>query len=247
MTKLHFTAIIAGLFAAGAAQADQYQTGWKIQGPAFSKHLNGQDVAPVRSVQDVTTTAYDLDKPITVTSFVNGVQSTGPMRVGDFCTFVPGTTDAQREACLQANGGATTTTKQVKRRKYNEVNLELGAEYNRRSLETGHVQKFFGGVVKDSNFRWTGYLGAAYQVPVVETDSWRIDAGGSVMLWRRSILQPGGENVKMRWVVVPLPVLTIENKHWGVGVNVSYAPKMKIGGNVINAADTVMLQMVWSL
>lgn len=156
------------------------------------------------------------------------------------------------------------------RRQWNQKNLELGTEYDVRNATAKTVQRYYVGAVVDSFFKPGMYVGASYQKTFYDGPRFRVDAGTTAMLWWRTVsgdLVPPqlpaaaegtaplvttgdqslwSETLRRRVVPAVLPVISIEDKNLGAGVNISFVPKIQIKGKVYSV-NTLIVQMTWAL
>jgi len=107
-----------------------------------------------------------------------------------------------------------------KNRQWNETQWGLGLETVSKWDEPGWYFKTAAGVMRDSVDSWGLYGGVIWQKRVFESASWAVDAGGGVFLFYRAV-QFDGEHM---WVPGVLPVLTLEHKNTGTGLNIVYVP-----------------------
>lgn len=240
MTIKHFSiAAILAISAAGVAQADDYQTEFRLLGPAFSKHF-GKTGEPVLAK---AFTANDGRNVLTNPLPLGGGSS--PALPGDtaasYCNR-PIATQEWKDACR--NQLSQPVDVPMQRKSYNETHLELGIEYNRRN--SVGVERYFVSAVVDSYYQKSAFFGAGYQWTLYETPALRLDAGIMGMAWNRSV-QDVNYDLKRRWLVTAMPVMSIEMKEWGVSLNVSYAPRITRHGQAMNAADTIIAQLSWKL
>jgi hypothetical protein len=110
---------------------------------------------------------------------------------------------------------------------WDENNYGLGLEYDRR--DSGSVGRYFGGWIRDSFGNPSFYLGSAYQWTWLNSGRIRVDAGFITMLWRRTIENSNGDE-KMHVVLAGLPMLSVEDKKTGIGINFSFIPKIAFAG-----------------
>lgn len=108
-------------------------------------------------------------------------------------------------------------------RKWNETHAGLGLETRSKWNEDDWYFKTAIGVMRDSVDSWGGYGGAVWQKRVFDGASWVADAGGGLFLFYRA-LHFDGERM---WLPGALPVLSVEHKHTGIGLNVLYVPHFK--------------------
>lgn len=124
-------------------------------------------------------------------------------------------------------------------RGYQENNMGIGIEYNRRDSAT--VSRYYAGLVKDSYDRSSIYVGGAYQWTIVDRDRLRIDAGAITMLWNRSVV--GSDDIARKQVILAaLPMVSIEDKNTGMGLNVSFVPEISYRGRQYTV-NTVTVQL----
>jgi hypothetical protein len=112
---------------------------------------------------------------------------------------------------------------QATNRKWNETHAGLGLETRSKWDETGWYFKAAGGVMRDSVESWGLYGGAVWQKRVFESPSWTIDAGGGLFIFYRA-LHFDGERM---WLPGTLPVLSLDYKPTGTGLNILYVPNFK--------------------
>lgn len=110
---------------------------------------------------------------------------------------------------------------------WDENNYGLGLEYDRRDSDS--VGRYYGGWIRDSFGNPSFYLGSAYQWTWFNWDRIRVDAGFITMLWRRTIVNSNGDE-QMHVVLAGLPMLSVEDKKTGIGINFSFIPKIAFGG-----------------
>lgn len=110
-----------------------------------------------------------------------------------------------------------------KNRKWNETHSGLGLETRAKWGETGWYFKTAAGVMRDSVESWGAYGAAVWQKRVFDSAEWSVDAGGGVFLFYRA-LHFDGEHM---WLPGALPVLSLEYKKTGTGLNILYVPHFK--------------------
>lgn len=108
-------------------------------------------------------------------------------------------------------------------RKWNETHAGLGLETRSKWNNSGWYFKKAAGVMRDSVESWGAYAGAVWQKRVFESASWTVDAGGGLFLFYRA-LHFDGEHLLLPGV---LPVLSVEYKNTGTGLNMLYVPQFK--------------------
>jgi len=262
LVKLSF-ALYAGL-AVGAASADEPETSWRLQGPAFSDHFSNMG-APAHG-DGPTLNDGNNPLPSGTPPMLYSIETLG----GTFSPYAGETANAfcdQVADSIQAQGIATghplstlpekvTPSQivgncldlykhpyQVPNHQWNQTNAELGIEYDRRFDTT--VERFYAGSVVDSYYKPGVYLGAAYQWSLYRSNRFNVDAGATAMLWWRSVPNDDG-SIRRRWLPVGLPVLSIEDKKLGIGTNLSFIPGIRSHGTQYSV-DTLMLQVTWAL
>lgn len=108
-------------------------------------------------------------------------------------------------------------------RKWNETHAGLGLESRSKWDDNGWYFKKAIGVMRDSVESWGAYGGAVWQKRIYEDASLVVDAGGGVFLFYRA-LHFDGEHL---WLPGLLPVLSVEHKSTGIGLNILYVPHFK--------------------
>lgn len=108
-------------------------------------------------------------------------------------------------------------------RKWNETHAGLGLETRSKWDENGWYFKTAIGLMRDSVESWGAYGGAVWQKRVFDGESWVVDAGGGLFLFYRA-LHFDGERM---WLPGALPVVSLEHKQTGIGLNVLYVPHFK--------------------
>ena len=260
MNKFHFTAFAFSAIFSTTVHADDYQTSWQLQGPAFSYHFSNVG-APVHDV----TKNDGANAPLHAlpgTSLSEGDSTV------DYCkkyganteggqVFSNSTPQSVIDAAIKSGQEATIKAradcmnellhpyKDGVASRWNQTNLELGLQYTQRDLQTKTVRKYFTGAVVDSYFKPGVYSGASYQWNLSEGERLRVDAGATGMLWYRMVAGRDA-HLHRRLVPVVLPVLSIEDKRLGVGVNFSFIPKIRVN-NLQYAVDTLVMQITWAL
>lgn len=110
-------------------------------------------------------------------------------------------------------------------RRWNENNTGIGLEWRSPVGTNGWTNKTTVGLMRDSHGKWGGYGGYAWQYRLVDGASWQLDAGAGAFLFYRTVKFDG----KLKLVPGVLPVLSIEHKPSGYGMNVLFVPNVKIG------------------
>jgi len=119
-----------------------------------------------------------------------------------------------------------------KNRQWNETQWGLGLETVSKWNETGWYFKTAAGVMRDSVESWGAYGSVVWQKRVFESASWVVDAGGGAFLFYRAMQFDG----KRMWVPGLLPVLTLEHKKTGTGLNIVYVPAFSADAGAMPAA-----------
>jgi hypothetical protein len=122
---------------------------------------------------------------------------------------------------------------------WNELNLGIGIEYERRFVSTIH--RFYAGAIVDSYYKPGVYIGAAIQSAIYTSARINIDLGGAGMMWWRSVPRNDG-SIRRRWVPALLPILSIEDRPSGIGAHISFIPGIRHKG-VHYTVDTLALQL----
>lgn len=111
---------------------------------------------------------------------------------------------------------------------WNQNNIGLGLEYDRRDSET--VGRYYAGFLRDSFDKPSIYVGSSYQWTVAESARLRADAGFITMLWKRSVV--GNDDVvRSKVLLTGLPMFSVEDKATGLGMNISFIPKLSWKGH----------------
>jgi hypothetical protein len=126
---------------------------------------------------------------------------------------------------------------------WHQTNPAIGLEKSWRYAD--HVDKAYGSFVRDSYGKPSAMLGVGRQWPLVSARSVSIDGGLVAGLWYRSVLDDAGTSLKRGVVPFVLPALTINEQHTGLGLNVAFAPQLKIGNRALVATSTVMFQLTY--
>lgn len=108
-------------------------------------------------------------------------------------------------------------------RKWNETHAGIGLETRSKWGDNGWIFKKAVGIMRDSVESWGAYGGAVWQKRVLESPSWVVDAGGGAFLFYRA-LHFDGERM---WLPGLLPVVSVEHKSTGIGLNVLYVPNFQ--------------------
>lgn len=116
-------------------------------------------------------------------------------------------------------------------RQWNETHAGLGLETRAKWNDSGWYFKKAAGVMRDSVESWGAYAGAVWQKRVFESASWTVDAGGGLFLFYRA-LHFDGEHL---WLPGALPVVSVEYKNTGTGLNMLYVPQFKTNGGEMPA------------
>ncbi len=125
---------------------------------------------------------------------------------------------------------------------WSQANPAIGVERDVRSED--HIDFGFVDVVRDSLATESLMLGGGRKWPIAHFGSVEIDAGAAAGVWWRS--ETAGQfNQYIHRYVTPfvLPVLTIDEKHSGIGINFGLAPKARIFGLTLNNTWTLMGQV----
>ncbi len=205
---------------------------WSLLGPAFSKHF--------------------AQAPI-IGSF-EAIRNDGGNELGDQ-TFDDGLRHVTvNDACKAALVGQAQIDciKRFSRpylakipiRKWNQNNLELG--FQKVSRSGGLTEKISFGAVIDSYKKPSAFLAKTSQKTFYESDLATIDLGVSYFLWFRTVHSDLNGAAKRRFVVGALPTMSFDVKPLGGGLDLMYAPALRING-VVYSVDTVMLQFKWRI
>jgi hypothetical protein len=108
-------------------------------------------------------------------------------------------------------------------RKWNETHDGIGLETRSKWNEADWYFKTAIGLMRDSVDSWGAYGGAVWQKRVFDGESWVVDAGGGVFLFYRALHFDGNR----MWLPGALPVLSLEHKNTGIGLNILYVPHFK--------------------
>jgi hypothetical protein len=273
MTLRHSSAFLRAsalsLILSTAAHADEITTSWRLQGPAFSHHFS-TELAPLRGGEvknDGMNIPPRVFKYSDYTPGDNTQEYCGKFAVALIGTdHYPDLVSRARSLCLDK---LQVPYVQGAQRRWNQKNLELGAEYDIRNATTKTVQRYYVGAVVDSFFKPGVYVGTSYQKTLYDGPRFRLDAGATAMLWWRTVagemvpaqlpvvetavplVSTEGESLwieTLRRRVVPavLPVVSIEDKSLGVGVNISFVPKIQIKEKIYSV-NTLIVQLTWAL
>lgn len=116
-------------------------------------------------------------------------------------------------------------------RRYNENHAGIGVEWRSLPAPSGWLTKASVGLMEDSLFAWGAYAGYVWQKRLVDTQNWSLDAGGGVFLFYRTFDFEG----EHRLVPGPLPVVSVEHKGTGIGMNILFVPHVKLGSREMPA------------
>lgn len=123
--------------------------------------------------------------------------------------------------------------------KWNEVNLGIGIEYERRFAST--IQRFYAGIIVDSYYQPGAYAGAAIQSSIYTSGRIQIDLGGAAMMWWRSVPR-NDASIGRRWVPALLPILSVEDLPSGIGAHITFIPGIRYKGTEYTV-DTLAVQL----
>lgn len=122
-------------------------------------------------------------------------------------------------------------------RKWNQAHAGVGLARRSKWDEPGWYFKTAAGVMRDSVESWGAYGGVAWQYRVFDDASWLVDAGAGGFLFYRA-LKFDGPRV---WLPGVLPVLSVEHKRTGLGINVLYVPNVRVDAGEMPAVIFVQL------
>jgi hypothetical protein len=225
--------IFSAILLSSIAHAENSE--WRIYGPAFSHH---NDLKGARITQPATSKA-DCTKD----------------RYGMTCFEVADKTAVQE---------------------WSQNNPEIGIEFSEKAASGTGRDFYFASILRDSYSKIGLMSGIGRKWQIGQLGSFKISAGGAGGLWYRStsedrlvempdVIIPatppyssspisfkGGfvryeSDLKRALVPFVLPVLSIEDAKTGLGFNVSYMPKVKIGGFYTVPTSTLMLQLTLKL
>jgi len=208
------------------AYADEGVVGWKILGPAFSHHAD-KNGAPI-------------SKP------GEGVWE---------CKYQYAYT------CYAKNG--------PKEAVWHESNPAIGLEFSRETEAGRNI--WFASVLRDSYGESGLMAGAGKSWRIGKLGSFQFEAGGSVGLWYRTvadgektengkimychtndpkygnacdILDANYSVTNLKRAIVPfvLPFVSVTEQRTGLGVNLAFVPKFRLGNYETTPTDTLMLQ-----
>jgi len=121
-------------------------------------------------------------------------------------------------------------------KKWNEQNWGLGLEY-RKNTRPGYWLKATGGFMLDSTDTWSTYVGAALQKRLVDGEV-SVDAGAAGFIFYRGL-----ENGRKRLLPAVLPVVSIEHRATGLGLNLLAVPEFKAQG--MHSPTVVFAQLTY--
>lgn len=229
-SKLKALAIVAALLSTGAASASP-TTEWRILGPAFSHHFSDANTRVLHPAREAT----ECDAG-------NGAQVYSPTPLPVPWMLIRRTDDGGY--LYGTSGVSTCVTKTIPaERGWQERNPALGVEVTLRSED--HADKLLLTAVRDSYDTQSVMLAAGRQWPLGKLGTVSFDAGVVGGVWRRSVLERDGENLERRWVPFVLPSMSINEAYTGLGVNVGFAPEMRVNGRYVNRTPTLMLQTTY--
>jgi len=105
---------------------------------------------------------------------------------------------------------------------WTQDNWGAGIEYSPEVINSAWYPVYTLGTLKDSFGVQGAYTGIASFTSLMSTPSTTIDPGaGLFAMWRT--FKWGGER---KWVVVPLPLLHLDNPPSGMGLTITYAPRV---------------------
>jgi len=194
-------------------ERDPITSSWRLLGPAVSHHFSTVG-------SPVTGTSFT---PSPLTALTGGHCS----NLLDPAQFVK-TSGAPATAAERA-GWVSECTKGIAhdRHGWQQTNLGIGAEYDRR--DSSSVARYYAGYVVDSFDKPSIYAGNSYQWTLLNKGRVRLDAGFITMAWFRSIA--GSDAVVRRQLILAaLPMVSIEDKKSGLGLNLSFIPKISYHG-----------------
>lgn len=124
-----------------------------------------------------------------------------------------------------------------------ENNPALGLRYTRR-LDS-HADSAFASVVRDSYGSHSLMAGGARTWPLLSAGSFSAEAGLVGGVWWRTI--PNRAETKLERALVPfvLPIMTFAESSTGLGLDVAFAPRVSVGGRVLNRVPTFMYQVTY--
>lgn len=217
-TKL-LSVIVLAIFSNAAIASVESTVEWRVLGPAFAWHANA-DGAPV------------------VSSRITGYQ--WMCAIGH--DLYQGITPEQAAAISPASFECRGTPIKVQQKGWTNVNPAIGLE--RRTTRYGdYAAKEFVGIVKDSYGRPSAMIGAARMWLLFEGRI-RIEAGVTGLLWYRTIGQWSDGSFDRKLVPLLLPVLSVDDKASGLGLNFSFVPGIRYHGTEYSV-PTLMLQTTY--
>ena len=241
-----------------AADGDEPAVTWRLQGPAFSYHFTNVG-APAHGSETLDDGNNILPTSLTYLDSINGFggsfSPTPGQTANSFCnstTQAIGLQSTINWAPLSAQVLKTNLANclsffqkpyQVPKHAWDQHNWELGLERDKRYAD--HVERAFAGAVVDSYYKPGLYAGEAYEWTLASTQHFYVDAGGTALLWWRSVPDATGD-IRRRVVPVVMPALSIEDKKLGVGVNLTFVPAIRLNGTQY-AVDTLIMQITWAL
>jgi len=264
MTKWNYivgSALVAMAVSSTAKADDEVKTGWRLQGPAASYHFSkygapvtGPTTEQVNDGSNIVNqtnkwanTTYYSDEPAypgeTAAAYCNGVYDTSAIAATLGHEALSKSLAAYQEQCRKNLYRPHAVSIAAPTRSYNGNNYGLGLEYTRRTTDS--VGRYFGGVVKDSYSNPSIYLGSAFQWTVSDRSRFRTDAGFITMFWLRSIADSNGM-ARRKLILAALPVVSVEDKQSGIGVNMTWIPKISWKGEQ-RTVNTVTIQVSYKL
>lgn len=139
---------------------------------------------------------------------------------------------------------------QTRRRQWQQNNPAIGLQWSMRAGESSpnglqDTYKLSATLVTDSYGRDGGFVSLSRQRLVGNFGSVRVEAGAAAGLWYRGWATE--KEISMRLTPFIVPLLTFQESHSAMGVNVSFLPKLSYNGQSIVPTTTVMLQTLWKI
>lgn len=269
MNKLKLIIAILLLAMGGSAYADDSQSSWRLTAGGFSTTFSnaGAPLHGATSVNDGENMpanallGYAVLSGETANSYCARYAASTVGLGAVIPTPVPGTVTPEQLAQIQqlqaqmaqayagAIKNATGECLAVARvpyqvggsRKYNSVNLGIGAEFVQRDSDTKNVRRFGFGVFRDAFFNPSVSLSAGWQKNLYQGDRMTVDLGGTVAVSYSTVVSKNGIEDR-RWIPSLMPQLSIEDQKSGFGANIMFTPKVQRKGTLYSV-DTLSVRL----
>lgn len=209
-----------------------------VLGPAFSQHSSTEQ-APVTTPGVVTTsTSTSLQclappasqlKPGLNTSSLGG--SSAPIMAAPYvsnCTLMD----------------TTTASASPDQRQWTQTNPAFGIHL--QWIKDGHIDGVLVDAVVDSFGKPSLMAAASRSWRVAGNQAFALETGAAAGIWYRTTYSQAGDQVK-RLVPLVVPTLALRSPLTAMGLQIAYAPKLRVFGYQTTVTSTWMLQLTYGL